>query len=381
MEVLITRVITTIMLTMSDVAKRSGVSRSTVSLVLNKRHVENVRIPEATRQRILEAALELGYRHNALARSVASGKSRMIGYLVVDPGYEPYWKTIVGALSEAEKQGFTLKVLSVTQETLAERIQQCIELRLSGLIVRMNSEKSLIFEEANSARMPVVAVDDGVPQPFGIRVASDDAVGCRAAISHLVGLGHRKIGFISSGFPQLNQSGPDIGSAREEFYREQMAAHNLDVPEGYVTYESMSVYGDEAENEVGASSALSAVSALLEHPAGSPTAIFCWRDEAALVAIRVCRRQGLRVPEDISVVGFSDISAARLCDPPLSTVKSPWDEMGRTAVRQIMCNRGEEFDPSPQSFLLASGFVARQSSGPAPNLPRASRLNNCAVPT
>ena len=100
-----------------------------------------------------------------------------------------------------------------------------------------------------------------------------------------------------------------------------------------VTRETMLVYGGTKMGR-DAATGLAAADALLEHPAGRPTAIFCWRDEAALVAIQACHRRGLRVPEDISVVGFSDISAAWLCDPPLTTCQSPWEEMGRTAVRQ-----------------------------------------------
>ena len=353
------------MLTMSDVARKAGVSRSAVSLVLNQRGDE-VGIAEATRQRILDAARELGYRPNALARSVALGQSRMIGYLVSDPRYEPYWNTIVGALSEVEQQGFTLKLLSVSRATLSERVRQCAELRLGGLVVRVDGDKSLIFEEANRAKIPVVAVDEGVPQPFGIRVASDDGPGIRSAVEHLTQLGHCKIGFISSGFPQLHHTAGDIGTTREQLFRQEMAARGLELPEGYVTQEAMSVYGPEAEPTIHSASAQAATQALLSHPAGRPSAIVCWRDEAAMVAIRECRRQGLRVPEDISVVGFSDISAARLCDPPLSTVKMPWESIGRLAIQQLAQRIDEEFHPSPITHLVPTTFVARKSSGPAP---------------
>ncbi len=352
------------MKTMADVAKKAGVARSTVSHVLGERRSENVRIPEATRQRVLDAASDLGYRPNALARSVISGKSRMIGYLVSDPRYEPYWNTLIGALAEAEQEGFTLKVLSVTPKTFAERIQQCMELRLGSLIVRVHHDKSALFEEAGRAGVPVVTVDEGVPQPFGIRVTADDALGCRAAISHLAGLGHRRIGFISSGFGRQPQ---DMVPTREGLFLQEMAARGLDVPDGYVTRETMAVFGAEAEAGLGMPTALAATDSLLMHPAGRPTAIFCWRDEAALVAIQACHRRGLRVPEDVSLVGFSNLSAARLCDPPLTTCVSPWEEMGRTAVRQLVRVLGEEFDPSPREILIPSGLVVRRSSGPAPS--------------
>ena len=345
---------------MTTIAMHLGVSRATVSHVLNGRSVEQ-HIRSETQSRVLEMAQELGYRPNALARSVRSGKSQMIGYLVSAPRYEPYWNTIIGALDEAEQNGFTLKVLSVTPCTFAERIRQCMELRLGGLIVRINHDKSTLFAEANRVGLPVVTVDESVPQTFGVRVNADDALGCRAALDHLTDLGHHRIGFISSGF--IGQSLEHVPT-REELFLLQMAARGLDVPDGYVTRETMLVYGREREGHEPASG-LAAADALLEHPAGRPTAIFCWRDEAALVAIQACHRRGLRVPEDISVVGFSNLNAAWLCDPPLTTCQSPWEEMGRTAVRQLVNAVGGEFDPSPREILIPSGLVVRQSSGPA----------------
>jgi DNA-binding LacI/PurR family transcriptional regulator len=349
------------MITMTDIAHKAGVSRSAVSHVLNNRQGEQIRIPQPTRERILLVASEMGYRTNELARAVASGKTRMIGYLVEEPRYEPYWNTIIGALAETEELGFTLKVLSVTRDTLAERVRQCIALRLGGLIVRLNSDKKLIFEEAGNAQIPVVTIDEAVPQPFGIRVSADDAPGCHDAIEHLQALGHRRIGFISSGFPSLNQTAGDVGSMREACFRREMAARGLELPDGYVTYDSVSVYGPVAIDDA---SARLATAALLAHPTGRPSAIFCWRDETALFAIRECRSQGLRVPQDISIVGFSDLSAAHLFDPPLSTVKSPWDAMGRVAIQQLARAIEAPFDPAPTSHLLATEFVARGSSGP-----------------
>jgi len=348
--------------TMNTIATHLGVSRATVSHVLNGRSAEQ-RIRPETQSRVLDVARELGYRPNALARSVRSGKSRMIGYLVSDPRYEPYWNTIIGALDEAEQEGFTLKVLSVTPGTFAERIRQCMELRLGGLIVRINQDKSTLFAEANRVGIPVVTVDESVPQSFGVRVNAADALGCREAVSHLVELGHRRIGFISSGF---GRQPLEIVPTREGLFLQEMATRGLDVPDGCVTRETMLVYGRRAKAGHDTATGLAATDALLEHPAGRPTAIFCWRDEAALVAIQACHRRGLRVPGDISVVGFSDISAAWLCDPPLTTCQSPWEEMGRTAVRQLVNAVEGEFDPSPREILIPSGLVVRQSSGPAP---------------
>ena len=354
------------MITMTDIAAKAGVSRSAVSHVLNDLKYGNIRIPDATRQRILETAAEMGYRPNQLARSVASGKTRMIGYLVAEPHYEPYWSTIVGALAEAEELGFTLKVLSVTQDTLAERVRQCIELRLGGIIARVIGDKSLIFEEAHRAQIPVVTVDEGIEQKFGATIIPDDSIGCNAAIQHLIELGHRRIGFISSGFSRLFGGGDDIGISRESLFRNAMQKYGLDVPDGYITYDVMQVFAGH-EIPVGRESVVEATKALLSHPQGRPTAIFCWRDETAMVVARACRQVGLRVPEEISIVGFSDINSARFFDPPLSTVKSPWEVMGRQAMRQVTQRMNEEFTTEPTTHLIETCFVARESTAKVPS--------------
>ncbi len=353
------------MITMTDIAEKAGVSRSAVSFVLNNR--PNSGIPEGTRQRIIEAAIEMGYRPNQLARAVASGKTRMIGYLVSEPNYEPSWKTIMGALAEAEELGFTLKVFSVTRETFVERVRQCVELRLGGIVASLIGGHQVVFEETNRAQIPLAIVDAGVAQPFGATVLADDAIGLDAAIKHLVNWGHQRVGFISSGFPQLFGGQDDIGTARERLFSRAMKKHGLSVPASYVTRETMAVFGPEVDTEANLGSAIAATQALLSLGEGRPTAICCWRDETAMVAIRACVEAGVRVPEDISVVGFSDLSASRFFRPPLSTVQSPWDALGRMAVRQLCHRMEEEFSPAPTTHRVPSHFVARQSTGPAPH--------------
>lgn len=352
------------MITMSDIAKRAGVSRSAVSLVLNDR--PNSGIPEATRQRILQTAVELGYRPNQLARAVASGKTRMIGYLVSEPNYEPSWKKIMGALSAAEDLGFTLKVLSVTRENLAERVQQCIELRLSGIITSLIGGYKVVFEETHRAQIPVAIVDPGVTQNSDTNVVADDAIGLNEAIQHLVQLKHRRIAFISSGFPQLFGGVGDIGTTREQLFRQTMKDYALRLPKGYIAHEAMAVFGPRLEADESLRSALEATRRLLEHPAGRPTAICCWRDETAMLAIRACLEHGLRVPQDISVVGFSDLSASRFFHPALSTVRSPWDALGQMAVHQLCKRIQQEFSPEPSTHRVPTQFISRDSTGPAP---------------
>jgi DNA-binding LacI/PurR family transcriptional regulator len=124
------------------------------------------------------------------------------------------------------------------------------------------------------------------------------------------------------------------------------------------------VFGHETAVALDDASAVAATNALLSHSNGRPTAICCWRDETAIFAIRACQRQGWRVPQDVSVVGFSDISAARLCEPPLSTVKTPLESIGRLAIHQLAPQMDGAFDPAPATHLVPTTFIARASSGP-----------------
>jgi LacI family transcriptional regulator len=193
------------------------------------------------------------------------------------------------------------------------------------LVARVAGDKHLLFEEANHARIPVVTVDEGIPQPFGTRITSDDAPGIGHVLEHLTQLGHRKIGFIGSGFPGLYptpENTGDIGTAREELFRRAMVERRLELPEGYVTRETTMVFGHAAESAIDDSSARAAVDALLAHPADGPPQSSAGAMKQPFFYPAVSA-PGLRVPEDISVVGFSDISAARLFEPSLSTVQTP----------------------------------------------------------
>jgi DNA-binding LacI/PurR family transcriptional regulator len=132
-----------------------------------------------------------------------------------------------------------------------------------------------------------------------------------AAIEHLRELGHTRIGFISSGLPRLLGGAYDIGTAREALFCRIMQSHDIPVPDGYITHETMAVSGAAVDAEGNTNSALRATRELLTHLTCCPAAICCWRDETAMVAIQACAEVGLRVPDDIFIVGFSDLSASR----------------------------------------------------------------------
>ena len=344
-------------------AEQLGLSRATVSMVINGRHDANARIPAETRRRVLELAEKMNYRANGLARSVASGKSTMMGFLVTSDSYEPYWRTIVGAMDEAEQRGYTIKVIPTRDDSLLAQLNRCIELRLAGLIARYDGAESrdLIMQECRRFEIPLAFVDDVMPHSYGARVYPDDALGCQLAIEHLRELGHRRIAYLSGQhIPETEMGG--ILRVREQCFIAAMQEASLDAT---MIEHDPSPYTREGEVDV--SAGLAAIERLLAHPTGPPTAIFTHVDYAAMTAVRALRAHGLSVPRDVSVVGYSNFSLARFFDPPLTTVVSPWNAMGRACVAQIIQRQKGDFDVSPNSQSLPPNFIVRQSTAPPPN--------------
>lgn len=340
------------MVTMQDIASRVGVSKSTVSHIMNNRETA-LRISVSTRERVMQAAAELGYRPNALAHAVATGKNRMIGFLVYKPEYEPVARMLSGALDEAEDQGYSIKVMRLRNNTLDHKtIEQCADLRLAGVIVMYLDASNLDFlhEEMKRYRIPVSVLDSSVPLDWGIRVISDDEQGCRLAVQHLAGLGHKRIAFVSG------DPGEGIAILREKGYRDAMAAARLPVPPFYFTRGNWIVSDMEAATR----------DLLAATP--PPTAILCASDETAMVVTRTLRRSGLNVPQDMSVVGFSDLMSSQYFDPPLTTVAPPFYAMGQAIARALLnrvrstIEEAPAFDDHAVEELLPNSLTVREST-------------------
>lgn len=338
------------MLTMRDVAERAGVSQATVSLVLNRRS-ESVGINEATRQRVLQTAEEMGYQRNELVRAIVTGKNRMMGFLVWRPEYEPVARMLAGALDEAEEHDFTIKVLRLRDHEIDRRtIQRCLQLRMAGVIVVKMPRQPLdyLHDEMQKHGIPVTTLGSSFTQEWGTRVAAHNTLGCRMMVEHLHGLGHRRIAFI--GGNRLDAA----GALREDGYRTAMEEFGLPVPSSYVV---------EGQWRVVETS--QAASQLLQGPESEPTAIVCASDEAAMTVCRTLRLAGRRVPEDISVTGFTDLKTSELFDPPLTTVALPFEAMGHAAVRLTLARirQGEKRD-DPVEEVLPPELKVRDSTAP-----------------
>ena len=336
--------------TMSDIAERAGVSRPTVSIVLNGRH-QAIGIAEDTRERVLQAARDLGYRRNALARAVKTGRSLTLGFLAGDADIEYSSRAFSGILDEAEEQNYTVKRFRLhDRPDDASVIERCSEHRLDGVIVNdtgLGVATDVIRREFEVQRVPVVWLDPKGPQNWGVQVRPDDETGTVNAVQHLVELGHRRIAFIGG----IENVG--TGVPRLRGFLQGMTNAGLDT--SLVRWTNW--------NHQGTLSALAEVMALPAHP----TAILCGSDAIALIYLRQLRAMGKNVPHEISVLGFGDLARVELSDPALSTIHVPYGEMGREAVRRALAMIEEnEKIGAHEVVLFPTELVLRDSTAIAP---------------
>jgi len=320
-----------------DVARLAGVSQATVSLVFSGSEAGH-RVSEATRERVRAAARSLGYRPQAAGRQLRLGRSGMI-LLAVPNILGPFFgRVLVGVHEEAGKHGLAVVVSSGWgSATLAEAATTS---RFDGLLICSPDDSQLGELPPDT---PAVFLDaDPVINRSRPTVELDVAGGMRAAVEHLVALGHRRIGHLRSTHSAYTFR------VRQAAFEE--AARGLEVLELGVSL-----------NE-GQRAARSAAYQLLSRP-DRPHAVVCDDDVVASGLYQAAAELGLRIPGDVSVVGMDNIPVADLLAPPLTTVDLPGEELGRVGVAALAALlRGEPVPPVPP---LATALVLRTSTGRA----------------
>jgi LacI family transcriptional regulator len=316
------------MLKLSDIATRAGVSPTTVSFVLNGKQSENVRISDKTRTRVLEAAEEMGYRHNQLARAMRTGNSRMLGVLGGNLSEYHVGQMLTGALEAADAYGYTLKIQRFDSFGYSAKqvIRRSSEMRLMGVLA-LHLPWEVVDElhtEASNYGYPLVLMDsrssvDAIPQ-----VLSDDFTSMKIGVEHLVGLGHTKIAYMST-----VDTDSAFTMAREHAFLEVMKIKRLAVPSPYI------VRGD-IRNRL---TSQGAAKELLTMPKDErPTAIFCSSDLLAVATLQAATELGVQIPKHCSVVGFANLPVCEHVTPELTTIEQPFLEMGRTALETLLSN-------------------------------------------
>jgi LacI family transcriptional regulator len=329
--------------TIKDVARTAGVSVTTVSVVLNDRR-EGIRVPDATRRRVQQAAEDLGYRPNILARSLRTQETRTIGFISDEVTTTPFAVAMLAAAQdEAARHGYLLFVvnlgpnapLAIQQQAIELLAQQQVSQVVYGCMYHRTVDPPLGLP-AGTVFLNCEASGGGYRS-----IVPDDRQGAYEVVTELIKAGHRRIAFLD------DQWHPPASHLRFDGFRAALAEHGLNYRAALHVETTPFVRGGLV------------LSGLLDLPSDQrPTAVFCYNDRIAMGAYRAARTRGLRVPDDLSIVGFDDQEfIASELDPPLTTVRLPHREMGQLAVQLLL---EEELD-APQG--TSSGFPASSSAG------------------
>jgi DNA-binding LacI/PurR family transcriptional regulator len=333
--------------TSQDVAIRAGVSRTTVSFVLND--VKEANISVETRQRVLAAAEELQYVPDATAQALASGRTRTLGMVfrthphgVADLAH---MQILQGLMSVASQSRVRLLVDIVNQDDPADTyVSLSRNKRIDGLILSDTRVDDHALYDLLNSDFPIVLLGrlPGVQVPS---IEFDNRRGARTAVDHLVSQGHRRIGFI--GYAPVYFTGV---TERLNGYRDALAAAGIAFDERIVCF------GDFNDTGAGFASATRLLE--LSEP---PTAVFVSSDVLAFATLTAIHQHGLRIPDDIAVVGFDDNPLSRYAYPPLTSVYLPFEEMGRRAGEMLL-HRLLHPDEPKHEILLDGQLIVRESS-------------------
>ena len=330
---------------LSDVAKKAGVSEATVSRVLN----DKPGISASTRAAVLTALDVMGYERPTQLRGE---RARLIGLVLPElqnPIFPALAEVVGGALAQ---RGFTAVLCTRTTGGMSEAdyVDMLLERQVSGMVFGGGQ-----YAEADAPhshylrllelRLPVVLVNAASENLDFPRVSTDDAVAVEQAFGHLISLGHERLGLILGP--------PDHMPSRRKQEAFQLAAQRagLTTPVEFVEHTMFSIEGGQV-----------AASRLLKQ---GVTGIVCASDPIALGVVRAVRRAGLRVPQDVSVVGYDDSAFMNCTDPPLTTVRQPLEAIGRAAVAMLV-GQIDGIPVTAEELLFEPELVVRGSTGPAP---------------
>jgi LacI family transcriptional regulator len=329
--------------TIHDVARRARVSITTVSRAINSPAL----VEPETAKRVWKAIEELKYYPNSQARSLVSGRSRILGLIVSDIT-NPFFPELVQGFEDVVVQhGYDILVSSTNYDSgrMALCVRRMLERKVEGVAIMTSEMDESLIELLARRNVPTVFLDVVTPRPHVSNVVVDYTTGIQQAVDHLVGLNHRRIGFIS---------GP-LGLKSAQIRR--TAFMDCMIRYGIIEDESLVRVGDHKVQ--GGVSAMNELLALPEHP----TAVLASNDLTAVGMISAIRRAGLSVPDDISVVGFDDIWLAEFTEPPLTTVRLSRKLVAEQACKALL----SELDPSlgepvQDEYLVPTQLIVREST-------------------
>ncbi len=333
--------------TIKDIAKIAGVSHTTVSRALHDSPV----IAPNTINRIKKIANEQGYLPSAVARGLKTRQSRALG-VIVSSIADPFWGEVLQGIDDTlHSAGYSLIVAASRRDKQREKeiVRAMGERRVDGVILcspPFSAEHGRSLQEYG---LPIVVVNNQSAEDFHYSIYNDNEYGLRQIVRHLVDLGHRRIAYLG------NCQGGRTTMERETGFRAEMHAAGLSVQNAYIGM------GPDSTPEGGFIGAQKLI-ALPERP----TSIICYNDHMAIGVYSALYHAGLRVPQDISVVGFDNIFISAYLAPPLTTFRQPMYHLGTEAVKLLLIML-EKHDkdrppPVPQSIRLRGELLVRAST-------------------
>ena len=327
---------------MSDVGQLAGVSHQTVSRVINgSPHVR----PE-TRNKVLAAMEELGYRPNSVARALVTGRSRTLGVVSFDTTLYGPASTLFGIERAAHEAGYFIIVASLkalNRSSVTDAVERLRRQGVDGILVIAPHEEAGDALLHTNADVPLVAVEAGPDDGVAV-VAVDQIAGAVSATQHLLDLGHGTVWHIA-GPPNFIES-----RKRQEGWRTTLEKAGAEIPEPLI-----GDWSPRAGYELGRE--------LSRDPRA--TAVFVANDQMALGLLRAANEAGRAIPGELSVVGFDDIPEAPYFLPPLTTIRQDFNEMGTRSLRALL-HTVETGEPPSSGTLVPAELVIRSSTGPAP---------------
>jgi len=336
--------------TIAEVAKLAGVHESTVSRALNPATASIVNI--RTVRRVKSAAEKLNYVPNIMARGLRTKLSMTVGVVIPDLTNPIFPEIIRGIEKHLVPLGYTTLLTDADSSASLESsvVTSLIQRQVDGFIIATGVEDSEIVKYLDSSGLPVVLVNRGARGKKYPLVTGNDEEGIQAAIAHLAQLGHKRIVHIAGPMSHTTSRG------RARALRAAAESNSMTLQ----VYEANSLTVSEGER---------LVDTLIQQERGTFSAIQASTDLLALGALRSLRKNGLRCPEDVSVIGFNDMPFAEEFSPGLTTVRVPLEDIGREAARQLVGSI-KESSLTPIVVSLPVSLVIRASTGPAPELKR-----------
>ncbi|MFE4080856.1 LacI family DNA-binding transcriptional regulator [Paenarthrobacter sp. YIM B13468] len=341
---------------MGDVAKLAGVSHQTVSRVLNN----HPNVSGKTKERVESAIASLGYRRNTAARSLVTRRSRTIGVLACETGQYGPANTLLGVEQAGREAGYFVSIANlreVTGDSINDAITHFRNQSVEGVVILVPHPDVLAALRDVVVPFPMVAVGGGTGNQL-TGASLNQRLGARLAVEHLIGLGHRHIGHIS-GPPHWIDAAERIKGWQEALGNAGLEAHVLlqggwDAASGY---------------EAG----LALIEQRKRDDQPPVTGVFVANDQMAVGVLRALQEAGLRVPEDISVVGYDDQPEAAFFLPPLTTIKQDFEELGRRCMSAVLQQLDSEAGNEEQ--IVNPRLVVRSTTAAPALSPARSPLN------